>query len=70
MKKKKEEEIEFMSPSEINQIKNNLNNAKNEDKDEIFYKNKNILKNIDIFGDNNNPNQENIDNFKKNSNLM
>ena len=66
-KNKKEEEIDFISPSEINKIKNNLNNAKNEEKSEIFYKNKNILQNIDIFGDNN-PNQENFDNFNNNSN--
>lgn len=30
--KKKENEFDFMSPSDINKIKNNINNTKNEGK--------------------------------------
>ena len=60
-----EDNFDFMSPSEINKIKKNLNNNKNEGKNEdTFYKNKNILKNIDFFGDNN-PSQKNVRGSRK-----
>ena len=43
-RKNKDENFDFMSPSEINKIKKNLNNNKNEGKNEdTFYKNKNTV---------------------------
>ena len=77
-KKKKENDVEIISPNDIKEIKNNLNSNKkdnnnnNNKKDninnEVFEKNKNILKNISI--SNENPKKENVNDFKRNSNMI
>ena len=74
-KKKKENDVEIISPNDIKEIKNNLNsnkkdndNKKDNINNEVFEKNKNILKNISI--SNENPKKENVNDFKRNSNMI
>jgi len=65
-----EDEFDFLSPSEINKIKQNLNRTRSLKNKEAFIKNQNILQNIDVFGDNKNPKEQNLEYFKKNSNMI
>ena len=63
---KKEKGSEFISPKDIKEIKNNLENKNNEN--QVFEQNKQILKNISVFNDNTKP--QKAEDFKKNSDMI